>query len=122
PLLQSDVDFGGNLTGMGASVSPRWFDGLVPKPRNDRGQHRVITPQIAEQIERLKREDPYRSGAALVRELTLSSGQDSLGMSASTLYRFLKQRGLTTQELPPGTPLQPLRNRWLIKLAMRENS
>ena len=94
------------------------FDGLVPKPR---GQHSVITAQIADQIERLKREDPRRSGAALLRELALSSGQDSLAISPSTVYRFLKQHGLTTQKLVTGTELDPRRSRWRIKFISDED-
>jgi hypothetical protein len=38
--------------------------------------------------------------AALLRELALSSGQNDPGVSASTLYRFLKQRGLTAAGRP----------------------
>jgi transposase InsO family protein len=34
-----------------------------------------------------------------LRELALSSGQDTAGISASTLYRFLKQRGLSERQL-----------------------
>ena len=74
------------------------FEGLAPKPRADRGQWRVITPQLAELIERLKRENPYRTGTALRREL----GADSI--SPSTLYRFLQSRGLTTERLLAAGP------------------
>jgi putative transposase len=79
------------------------FEGLAPKPRQDRGQSRAITPQLADLIERLKRENPHRTGATLLRELALSSGKNSPGVSASTLHRFLKQRGLTERQLlvPP---------------------
>ena len=79
------------------------FDALAPKPRQDRGQSRTITPQLADLIERLKRENPHRTGTTLLRELALSSGQNEPGVSASTLYRFLKQRGLTERQLlaPP---------------------
>jgi len=79
------------------------FDALAPKPRQDRGQSRAITPQLADLIERLKRENPHRTGTTLRRELALSSGQNAPGVSASTLYRFLKQRGLTERQLlvPP---------------------
>jgi transposase InsO family protein len=59
----------------------------------------VITPQLADLIERLKRENPHRTGATLLRELALSSGQNEPEVSASTLYRFLKQRGLTARQL-----------------------
>jgi putative transposase len=79
------------------------FEALAPKPRQDRGQSRAITPQLAGLIERLKRENPHRTGATLLRELALSSGKNSPGVSASTLHRFLKQRGLTERQLliPP---------------------
>jgi transposase len=70
------------------------FEALAPRPRQDRGQFRVLTPQIAALIERLKRENPHRTGTTLLRELALSSGQNTPEVSASTLYRFLKQRGL----------------------------
>lgn len=75
------------------------FEALAPQPRQDRGQSRVITPQIADLIERLKRENPHRTGTTLLRELALSSGRDAPEVSASTLYRFLRQRGLTERQL-----------------------
>jgi transposase InsO family protein len=79
------------------------LEALAPKPRQDRGQSRAITPQFADLIERLKRENPHRTGTTLLRELALSSGQNEPAISASTLYRFLKQRGLTERQLlaPP---------------------
>src|SRR5262249_2489450 len=67
------------------------FEALAPQTRQDRGKSRTITPQLAGLIERLKRENPHRTGTTLLRELALS-GQDTAGISASTLYRFLKQR------------------------------
>jgi len=75
------------------------FAALAPKPRQDRGQSRAITPQLAGLMERLKRENPHRTGTTLLRELALSSGSQAPPLSASTLYRFLQQRGLTAREL-----------------------
>jgi len=75
------------------------FESLAPKPRQDRGQSRAVSPQLASLIERLKRENPHRTGTTLLRELALSSGQDTPALSASTLYRFLKQRGLSEKQL-----------------------
>jgi putative transposase len=79
------------------------FEALAPKPRQDRGQSRAITPQLAGLIERLKRENPHRTGMTLLRELALTSEQNGApsepGVSASTLYRFLKQHGLTERQL-----------------------
>ena len=79
------------------------FEALAPKPRQDRGQSRAIPPKLADLIERLKRENPHRTGTTLLRELALSSGHGTAGLSASTLYRFLKQRGLSERQLlaPP---------------------
>jgi putative transposase len=75
------------------------FEALAPRPRQDRGHSRAITPQLATLIERLKRENPHRTGTTLLRELALSSGKDEPPVSASTLYRFLKQRGLSEKQL-----------------------
>jgi len=75
------------------------FEALAPKPRQDRGQSRTITPPLAELIERLKRENPHRTGTTLLRELALSARCDSHSISSSTLYRFLKERGLTARQL-----------------------
>ena len=78
------------------------LEALAPKPRQDRGQSRAISPSLAELIERLKRENPHRTGTTLLRELALAD-QNSPPLSAATLYRFLKQRGLTARQLlaPP---------------------
>jgi len=75
------------------------LEGLTPKPRQDRGQARVVDPQTATLIERLKRENPHRTGTSLLRQLASSQGQEQAALSASTLYRFLRQRGLTTHQL-----------------------
>ena len=77
----------------------RGFEALASKRRRDRGQSRAITPQLAELIERLKRENPHRAGTTLLRELAVSSGSDTSPIAPATLYRFLQQRGLTTRQL-----------------------
>ncbi len=75
------------------------LEGLTPQPRQDRGQARVVDSQTAALIERLKRENPHRTGTSLLRQLASSQGQEQPTLSASTLYRFLRQHGLTTQQL-----------------------
>ena len=75
------------------------LEALAPKPRSDRGQTRVITSQLADTIERLKTENPYLTGTAILRQLNDSFPQGEPPVSASTLYRFLKRRGLTQQQL-----------------------
>jgi transposase InsO family protein len=54
---------------------------------------------LAQLIERLKRENPHRNGTALLRELALISDDGVAPISESSLYRFLKKRGLTTRQL-----------------------
>ena len=75
------------------------LDALTPKPRNDRGQLRAITPETAALIERLKRESPHRTGAALLQHLALAGGDKQDEVSPATLYRFLRARGLTERQL-----------------------
>jgi transposase InsO family protein len=75
------------------------LEALAPKPRADRGKARVITPQMALLIERLKRENPHRNGTTLLRELALVNEEGAAPLSESSLYRFLKSRGLTRKEL-----------------------
>src|SRR6266849_6035393 len=76
------------------------LDALTPKPRQDRGQQRAVAPETAALIERLKRENPHRTGTALLRELAPANEQGKAGtLSASTLYRFLRARGLTERQL-----------------------
>src|SRR6266481_2480813 len=75
------------------------FPALIPKARQDRGQMRAVPPETAALIERLKRENPSRTGTALLRELALPSEPNKPSLSASTLYRFLRARGLTERQL-----------------------
>jgi len=80
------------------------LDALNPQRRTDRGRSRSISPQLAQLIERLKRENPHRTGTTLLRELALSSDDlTAAPLSAATLYRFLKAHGLTQKQLlaPP---------------------
>jgi transposase len=73
------------LLGWTRSYRRGGFEALAPQSRQDRGQSRTISPQLADLIERLKRENPHRTGATLLRELALSSSQGTAGLSASTL-------------------------------------
>src|SRR5438132_2118393 len=72
---------------------------LSPKPRQDRGQARAVAPETAALIERLKRENPHRTGATPLRELALANERNQPGLSASTLYRLLRAHGLTQRQL-----------------------
>src|SRR3989454_11626775 len=111
PSLRYDTPFpepptigGGMLLKWARRYRKGGLDALNPKRRKDRGVNRVISPQLAQLIERLKRENPHRTGTTLLRELALSSNDpNSQPLSAATLYRFLKEHGLTQKQLlsPP---------------------
>lgn len=58
---------------------------------------RAIPVATAALIERLKRESPHRTGTALLNHLALAGDQAEI--SPSTLYRFLRARGLTERQL-----------------------
>ena len=79
------------------------LDGLKSKPRQDRGQMRAITPETATLIERLKRENPSRTGTSLLAQLALEShggtGGKPAELSPASLYRFRRHRGLTERQL-----------------------
>src|SRR6266516_3100691 len=75
------------------------LEALAPQPRSDRGKPRVIPPQLAQLIERLKRENPHRNDTTLLRELALVSEDGTAPLSESSLYRFLKKNGLTKRQL-----------------------
>ena len=72
---------------------------LHPKQRLDRGQQRVVAPETATLIERLKRANPHRTGTSLLRQLAPANEHGKTELSASTLYRFLRARGLTERQL-----------------------
>src|SRR5258708_17014695 len=63
------------------------FEALAPKPRQDPGQSRAVTPQLASLIERLKRENPHRTGTTLFREPPRSAAKDPPPHPPSTLVR-----------------------------------
>src|SRR5919108_375193 len=75
------------------------LEALAPQRRSDRGKPRVISPQLAQLIERMKRENPHRNGTTLLRELALVSEDGTAPLSESSLYRFMKKNGLTTRQL-----------------------
>src|SRR2546425_1955701 len=110
--LHYDVPFSARTT-LSVGTLLKWagryrkggLEALAPKRRRDRGQSRVISPQLAQLIERLMRENPHRTGTTLLRELALyeADDPDEAPLSAATLYRFLKKQGLTQKQLlaPP---------------------
>jgi len=75
------------------------LDGLAPVPRKDLGQSRRIDPALASRIEELAAGHPLLDGPGLLAELRALN--PPLLPSLSTLYRFLRARGLDHRAAPP---------------------
>ncbi|MFQ5493793.1 MAG: DDE-type integrase/transposase/recombinase [Phycisphaerae bacterium] len=75
------------------------LDGLTPARRLDRGRSRVIDDGLAERIETLARERPELDGQGILAELRCRCNGRRLP-SPSSLYRFLRARGLDQRSAP----------------------
>lgn len=85
------------------------FDGLLPRPRKDRGRVRALTAEVEELIVALKREDPGRSAPLILKELELSGRLRRGQVSVSTIQRLLRRAGLSG---PRREIERPARLRW----------
>lgn len=77
------------------------FDALIPQPRSDVGQHRVITPLVEVRIRALLAAHP-RMAATVVRDRLVAEGTiTTTSPSVSVIKRFIRRHGL---RVPPPTP------------------
>jgi transposase InsO family protein len=76
------------------------FDGLCPASRCDRGQSRAIDDELAERIVELATGRPDLDGRGVLAELEAVLGKDRKLPSPSSLYRFLRSRGLDQRRAP----------------------
>lgn len=77
------------------------FDGLLPLSREDRGKSRAIEEDLAEKIELLARTRSDLDGRGILAELKPGMRDGKRIPSLSTLYRFLRARGLDQRRAPP---------------------
>ena len=103
PRFQTHFGFRRYVAGLVAPLPHRRL--RCPGPQTAPGPRPIARPHPATRRPHRtpQTRKPHRTGATLLRELALSSGQNDPGVSASTLYRFLKQHGLTERQLlaPP---------------------
>lgn len=102
---------GSNRTRIAAETLRDWikryrkagFEGLMPKPRSDRGRSRAIPVAVADQLLSIKERNPKLS-VRLVIETARASGQvpDTLPLPNSSVHRLLYSHGLTRTQ-----PQQP---------------
>jgi transposase InsO family protein len=83
------------------------FDALARKKRQDRGQPRNIALEVIDKAIELKKEQPYRSPAAINRFLEEMYG---VNVPRATLYRHLKRAGATRLKLD--ITRKKVRKRW----------
>ncbi len=77
------------------------LDGLLPARRRDRGRSRVIDDPTAERIETLARSRPDLDGRGILAELRCGLEDKNQKLpSLSSLYRFLRARGLDQRRSP----------------------
>lgn len=75
------------------------FEALHPSTRSDCGQSRVIAPDIAELILRVKREKPRRSIKRIMRMLERAKKVKPGELSRSSVHRLLHQAGVSARPL-----------------------
>ena len=78
----------------------RGLDGLIPKPRRDRGRSRCIDDALSEKIETLAKGQPDLDGPGLLAELRAQRTRGEPVPSLSSLYRFLRTHGLDQRRAP----------------------
>ncbi len=78
-----------------ATYRKEGFNGLVKKPRKDKGVCKAISPEALSFAEECRQELPRRS-AELIRDLLKSEGHE---VARSTLSRHLRVNGLSGKEL-----------------------
>lgn len=77
------------------------FDALIPQPRSDIGQHRVITEALEARIRQLLAEHPHMA-AGMVRERLVEDGTiTTTSPSESVIRRFIRRNGLRVTAPPP---------------------
>ncbi len=102
-LAQKDYEIPGSTrTRLGAKTIEAWYyawrergiDGLVPRPRQDRGQSK-LPAAVQEAIVQAKQENPRRS-LAQIQRLLESTGLVARGsVSTSAIHRLLQRQGLS---------------------------
>lgn len=73
---------------------------LERRPRNDRGTLRKLTPELVERAKELKREEPRRSVAHILRLLE-TERNETLDVTSGALWRHLAKAGLGSRRATP---------------------
>ncbi len=86
------------------------LEALRPKPRDDRGRGRNLTPEQRDLLLAIRREHPSASVPVILRTLRLDGRLDEKAVSAPTVRRLYAQHGLDKVPMRDGAgPKQRLR-------------
>jgi transposase InsO family protein len=108
---------GGRERRVAAKTLQEWYyrfkrvglDGLLPRQRRDAGELRALPAELQELIVAMKREDPGRSAALILRELIACGRVRRREVSEATIRRLLRREGLNGPRLELD---RPARYRW----------
>ena len=95
----------GRFVSLSARTLETWYyryhehglEGLLPKPREDRGRSRVLDPELVELIIRVKRERPRRSLRRIIKILERAGRVPQGQLRLSTVHRVLARAGLSAR-------------------------
>jgi transposase InsO family protein len=96
---------GGRCITLSARTIEAWYyahkkgglDALYPETRCDRGKSRAIRPEVAELIERVKREKPRRSIRRIIRMLERARVVGKKELSRASVHRLLVAAGISAR-------------------------
>lgn len=102
----------GSKTTRGFSVATleRWYyayrkrglEGLVPRPRSDRGRAQALTPELRTLLLDIRREYPHASVPVILRTLVTDGRMEEGVASSTTVRRLFKEAGLDRVGLRDG--------------------
>jgi putative transposase len=90
-----------------AAYESQGFEGLLRKPRSDRGKPRAHPQEVIDKAIQLKRDQPKRSPFIINKFLKVLFGTT---VPRSSMYTYLKEAGATKLKL--GVVKKPVRCRW----------
>ncbi len=94
---------GGRIVRISARTLEAWYyayrreglEGLAPRPRADCGRSRSMSAEVADLVERAKREKPRRSIRRIIRMLERSKRVGPGELSRSSVHRLLSGKGIS---------------------------
>lgn len=81
----------------------RGLEGLMPRPRSDRGRAQQLSPELRQLLLDIRREHPHAAVPVILRTLVADGRMDNGAASATTVRRFFSEAGLDRIGLRDGS-------------------